>query len=612
MPLIAILPWPLFAGGALSIWVSFMIRRRRQAPGAHALLWLLVMVGWWCVAGGFHALAGPVEGKVAWAKVQYVAIASVPVLWLLFAAEYAQTPRANDRRLRAALWLLPAATLVAVLTNERHHWIWPTVEIASNGVTVYGHAWFFWLDAAYNYAMVLGGASLLLQALRRSPPPFRRQWIQLIVAAVFPLAANLLYLSGATIPGLDFTPLAFTVSGLLFAQAIYQEQLFDLIPVARDVVIENLSDAVIVVDGARRVLDMNASARRMAGHPAVWVGWNVTTLLPMLSRLALEAADDTASMITIKPGDGGDPQYYEARVIHVRGRRDSSAAWVLVLRDATEQVRAEAERAALRTRVQEQQKRESLSVLAGGLAHDFNNLLTGIVGNADLLSLQIPPSSELGNSVGAILLGAQRAADLVDKMLAYAGERHGSIERVNLDELIGDMVDLLRASVARHCTLRYEGKPSIVDGDPTQIRQVVMNLIINAADAVDEGAGTITVTTGIEKLTASALAEVDTAPDAKPGVYAYLDVADDGAGMDQATLGKIFEPFFTTKHSGHGLGLAAVQGIVYGHHGALRVESQRGVGSSFRVWLPIASSDQVASTGTSAANPSEPSVTSKS
>jgi signal transduction histidine kinase len=606
----AVLPWPLFAGGAVAIWVAFLIQRRRPAPGARVLFWLLVMAGWWCAAGAFHALADGVGAKTAWAKIQYVAIATVPPLWLLFASEYAHTDWIASRALRMLLWIVPVLTAVAAFTNEWHHVIWTNVEIAASGATVYGHGWFFWIAAAYNYLLVLGGAGFLLSALRRSPPTFHRHWMGLIVAALFPLAANLLYLSGFTIPGLDLTPLAFTVSGLLFTRALYQDQLFDLIPVARDVVIENLSDAVIVLDSSRRILDMNAAARRMAGNPGTWVGQPVIALVPALKQLQLDAVTDSPVTFTVEAEKDPGRRHYDVRVIHVRGRHEHAAAWVVVLRDISDQIRAEAERATLEARVQEQQKRESLSVLAGGLAHDFNNLLTGIVGNADLLSLQIPPSSELGNSVGAILLAAQRAADLVDKMLAYAGERHGSIERIDLDELIRDMVDLLSASVARHCTLRYEGRPATIQGDPTQVRQVVMNLIINAADAVEETAGAITVRTGVESLKEVALAEVDAAPEAVPGRYAFLDVEDNGGGMDETTLSKIFEPFFTTKPTGHGLGLAAVQGIVHGHRGALRVQSRRGFGSQFRVWFPIAT-DQ-APARPNAVSPSAPSIISKS
>ena len=173
-------------------------------------------------------------------------------------------------------------------------------------------------------------------------------------------------------------------------------------------------------------------------------------------------------------------------------------------------------------------------------------------------------------------------------MLAYAGERHGSMSRLDLDDLVRDLLELLQASAARHCTLHYEGTPAFIDADATQIRQVVMNLIINAAEAVDEGVGVVRIRIGIERLSARQLAEMDAAPDAVPGTFAYLEVRDNGHGMDKEMMQRIFQPFFTTKHSGHGLGLAAVQGIVRGHRGALRVDSTPGFGARFCAWFPLA------------------------
>ena len=582
-----LLPIALGLSAAMALWVATVVRRRPAVPGGGPFLWLLAAIAVWCLTSAGHALAGSLDVKIAWAKVQYLGIASVPPLWFLFTAEYAGARWSADRRLRAAVALVPVLTLLAAATNEWHLAVWPSVRLDASGATVYAHGWWFWVAAAHTYALMLTGTVLLVRALRRSPPPYRGQWLTLIVAALFPWTGNLLYLSGLTAPGFDATPVAFAVSSLLFARGLYQDRLFELIPVARDVVIESLSDAVMVLDASRRALDMNAAALRLAGNPGIWLGQPIGTLLPLLRDLRLDAASDSSTTLGLD-GPDGDMSYYDVRVIRVRTRQARAAAWVVLARDVSDQLRAETARAALEARVQEQQKRESLSVLAGGLAHDFNNLLTGIVGNADLLSLKIPPSSELGSNVGAILLGAQRAADLVDKMLAYAGERHGSPERLDLDDVIREMVQLLRASAARHCTLRYEGRSAIVDGDPTQIRQVVMNLIINAADAVEEGRGEIGVTTGVEAMTGSRLAGVQCADDATPGVYAYLEVRDNGPGMDPGTQARIFEPFFTTKPTGHGLGLAAVQGIVHGHRGALVVESHPGAGSRFRVWFPLA------------------------
>ena len=582
-----VLPVVLFLTAALAFGVAWRIRGATSVPGAGAFYCLMASVAVWCATSGIHGLAGSLESKILWAKIQYGAICSVPPLWFLFAAEYADVNWMARRRAKIALWVIPVFTIGAAWTNEWHGAVWPNVTLQPNGVGVYDHGAWFWIAATYNYLLVLGGAVLFIKALRTTPPPFRSQWIALIAAALVPLAGNAAYLFGFTVPGLDPTPVAFTVSGLLFIRALHRDRLFELVPVARDTVIESLSDAVIVLDSSKRILDMNAAARAIAGHPPQWTGKPIGALMPMLRDVRLDVVTDWSTTLAQHAGRP-DERYFDVRVIRVHTRRGRAAAWVMVMQDVSEQLRAEAERSALAARVQEQQKRESLSVLAGGLAHDFNNLLTGIVGNADLLSLHIPPSSDMGHSVGAILLGAQRAADLVDKMLAYAGERHGSIERVDLNALVDDMVDLMRASAARHCALDYEGEAATIEADATQIRQVIMNLIINAADVVHEQTGRIAVTVGAEALTVSDLRAVECADDAVPGDYAYLDVADNGPGMDETTLARIFQPFFTTKPTGHGLGLAAVQGLVHGHRGALRVRSIVGAGTVFRVWFPLA------------------------
>jgi two-component system, cell cycle sensor histidine kinase and response regulator CckA len=271
----------------------------------------------------------------------------------------------------------------------------------------------------------------------------------------------------------------------------------------------------------------------------------------------------------------------------VRDGRNRFVGWLVLVRDVTARRRVEHERRLLDRRVQEQQKLESLSVLAGGVAHDFNNLLTGILGNADLLSMSADNPS-LRKNAEAIIIGAQRAADLVSKMLAYAGEGRVVAELVDLDELMREMLELLQASVARHCDLEYASAGPLprVRVDPTQLRQVVLNLITNASEAVPDG-GRIVVSGGAEVLTATALAEMTFSGEATPGRFAYIDIKDTGAGMDATTLARVFDPFYSTKQTGRGLGLAAVQGIVRSHKGALRVTSALGRGTAFRVWFPL-------------------------
>jgi signal transduction histidine kinase len=602
-----VIPIVLFLGGGLALLLTLATHRRPGAPGVATFAWLCVAMAVWCIAGGFHALADTLTIKLFWAKVQYVGICSVPPLWLLFAADYAgvgwirrghsdvarsgPVPSAvAPRELRITpvgyLWMLPVVTMALAATNEFHRAIWTRVAIQPSGFTTYHHGWWFWLDAGYNYLLVLGGALLIAQAIRRSPPLFRGQLIALIVAAIVPWAGNLTYILGMFTAGFDVTPLAFTVSGALFAWALYSNHLFDLVPVARDMVVDSLGDAVIVVDPSRRILDMNATAQHLVRAERHWIGQPLDAAFSLLVDTPLEPTQGSPMMVVARAA--AEPSCYDVRVMPVQTRNGRLAAWAVLLRDVSEQRRAAEERDAFHARAQEQQRREGLSILAAGLAHDFNNLLAGIVGNADLLALRVPPASEMSSSVSAIQLGAQRAADLVSKMLAYAGERHGTTGRLDLDQLVRELLDLLRASAGRHCTIEYSGEPVVIQADATQIRQVAMNLIINAAEAVDENSGAVTIIVGTAVLSPRELAGMKFGQDAGPGRYAYLEVRDNGSGMDDATLRRIFQPFFTTKAAGHGLGLAAVQGIVLGHRGAMRVETTPGAGSRFCVWFPRA------------------------
>lgn len=571
----------LSLGAGLALWLSLPVRRR-PAPGSGTFLWLLGAIAAWCLAGVGHWLASTLEAKLLWARVQYLGIASVPVFWTIFAFEYAGLAWTRGRRV-LFLWVVPVLTVVAALTNGWHRALWSSVTLTSSGAAVYSHGWWFWIAAAYNYVLVVAGTGCLVKALRRAPRFYRGQFATLLAAALLPLGGNFLYIT-RTLPfeGIDPTPLMFTLSAVLFTAGLFRNRLFELVPVARDRVVESLSDAVVVIDSSRRVLDLNAAAARIAGVPR-GIGLPIEQVMPFLDGTLLTSGFTSESQFTVT----ADPQRFDVRVMPVHGDDDRLVGWAVLIRDVTEQQRAAEEREALELRMQEQQKRESLSVLAAGLAHDFNNLLTGILGHADLLALRLSSSSEAGSSVGAIILGAQRAADLVSKMLAYAGERHGASDEVDLDGLTREMHGLLQASVARHCTLMYRGDPVNIFADPVQIRQVVMNLIINAAEAVDEIRGRIEVVVGKHHLSQQQLALMRFGEDAPPGPYAFLEVRDNGSGMDEATLRRIFTPFYSTKHTGHGLGLAAVQGIVRGHRGALRIDSREGQGTCVIVWLPI-------------------------
>jgi signal transduction histidine kinase/CheY-like chemotaxis protein len=234
------------------------------------------------------------------------------------------------------------------------------------------------------------------------------------------------------------------------------------------------------------------------------------------------------------------------------------------------------------------QKLESLGVLAGGIAHDFNNILVSIIGNAGLALMNLPEDAGGREEIRQIETAGQRAAELCRQMLAYAGRAQLVVENIDLNALVDDMAHLAQVSIAKQCVLSYRlaEVPPVVVGDPGQIQQVVLNLVINASEAIGDKRGVITISTGTVRLSEDNLKTALMGEEVPAGEYAFLDVADTGSGMDKETLRRIFDPFFTTKFTGRGLGLAAVLGIVRGHQGALRVDSLPGQGTTFCLLLP--------------------------
>ena len=249
----------------------------------------------------------------------------------------------------------------------------------------------------------------------------------------------------------------------------------------------------------------------------------------------------------------------------------------------------EEQRRQLQAQMLHVQKLESLGVLAGGIAHDFNNLLASILGNTSLAQMQLSSTSSATTYLAEIEKAAQRSAELVQQMLAYAGKGRFLVEDLDFNVLVREMAGLLRTSISKKAQLELELEPGSlrVRIDSTQIRQVVMNLITNASDALGENAGEIRLRTRLVTELPPPVAEaMGGGSGVQLGPAALLEVEDTGCGMDENTRERLFDPFFTTKSKGRGLGLSALLGIVRSHKGAVLVESALGSGSLFKVYLP--------------------------
>ncbi|MCA8942143.1 MAG: PAS domain S-box protein [Planctomycetes bacterium] len=271
----------------------------------------------------------------------------------------------------------------------------------------------------------------------------------------------------------------------------------------------------------------------------------------------------------------------DGTVLHLR------AVW----RDVTRRKRAE-------EALQRSQRLDSLGVLASGIAHDFNNLLVGITGNAELAALSLDPDSPARRKLAEVLRASARAAELTERLMSYAGKSKLTIGVVDVCSLTRESVELVRSSKPRSVdvVVDCDCEDAMIDGDATQVRQVMINVLVNAFDSIGERGGSVRVSLKTVCATRDDLSAYTFGGDVDPGDYVLVEVTDDGCGIESDVIDRIFDPFFTTKRGGHGLGLASTLGIMRSHRGTLRVESRIGAGSCFRLLFPVSHAVRAADT----------------
>ncbi len=356
-------------------------------------------------------------------------------------------------------------------------------------------------------------------------------------------------------------------------------------------VLSHITDGVYVYDRDLRIIYANGAA-------AAFTGSTVDELLhrrPLDIYPSMEDTDFYKAYLRVI--DTGRPEVVEAPFdfpdgrsrwyeVHIYPLPDGLLA---IARDVTERVRRDEERTRIQAQILQAQKLESLGVLAGGIAHDFNNLLMSVLGYANLALSDMPAESSAYESIRQVELAARRAADLCKQMLAYSGRGHFVVQAVDLTRLVEEMSHLLTLAKSKNATLKYSLASSLprIDADATQLHQVLINLVTNASDAIGCNNGVISVTTGVIDCDEAYLDDLYIDEPLRPGRYVFLEVSDDGCGIDKDVRPKVFEPFFTTKFTGRGLGLAAVLGIVRGHHGAVKLYSETGRGTTVKVLLPV-------------------------
>ena len=549
---------------------------------------MMLAAGWWSAGALLEHAALEPSAKVAWATLEYPGIMAVAPLWLLFAVEYGGRGAMLGGARTALLAVVPLLTVLLVGTNGWHHLVWSTVTPSSpvpGAPLAYGHGPWFWLAAAYNYVLLVLGTIVLVAALASTHARYRGQTAALLLGLALPWIGNALYLSGAPIlNGVDPTPLAFALTGLVFSAGLFRRGLFDLVPVARHALIEGMADGVLVLDGQDRVIDVNPSARALLALGVAPIGEPAGRVLapwPALAAL-IRAGEATESEARVDTPRGARDLH--ARLTLLRDGRGQPRGRLLVLNDVTEQRRTE-------QTLHQTEKLASLGQLLAGVAHELNNPLSVVIGHAALLKRDV--SGPAAARVEKIATAADRCARIVTNFLAVARRRQPERADTDVNRVLHDAVALLAHQLAvDDIAVGLDLAPAlpVIRADAHQLHQVAVNLIANAQQAMLGGPRR--VLTIVSRL------------DAGAGRVAF-SVSDTGPGIPSSIRRRVFEPFYTTKPvgMGSGLGLSVCRGIVEAHEGTIEVDDAPGGGARVTVSLPLAASGGAVPAGEPAALP---------
>ncbi|MBU1879363.1 MAG: diguanylate cyclase [Chloroflexi bacterium] len=334
----------------LAVVLAWAVWHRRTVPGRTAFAGLMLAAGEWALMRTLEAAAVEMTAKIFWAKLEYPGIVSVSVFWLIFVLRYTDFGSWLTRRRRhqLVLWIVPAITLALALTNEWHHLIWTTITPSPTRPTeilIYGHGTWFWVHAVYSYTLLLVGSLWLIRAAVRSYRVYRVQSAVILMATAMPWIGNAIYLTGLSpIPGLDLTPLSCVLTGLLLSWAIFRYRLFDLVPVARHTLIDNMADGVLVLDAQNRIVDVNPAAQHLIGAgPSGLIGQSASQALAPWPDVVARYCDqrdvqDELVIDSVQPA-----RYLDLRISLLVDRHGRFTGRLVVLRDISERKRAEIE-----------------------------------------------------------------------------------------------------------------------------------------------------------------------------------------------------------------------------------------------------------------------------
>jgi PAS domain S-box-containing protein len=576
----------LVVAAAVSAALALYVWRRRPAPGATPLALLMLAVAVWSLGYAGEVGSSDLSTGLFWAKVEYFGIAPLSVTWLAFALQYTDREKWLTRRNLILSAIVPIITLFLAWTNEFHGLIWSEFGLDTSDMLpgldlTYGR--WFWVNAGYIYLSLLLGSFLLLRTFLRAPHLYRRQAGALLIGMLAPWAGNVLYLSGLSpLPHLDLTPLFFTVSGLALAWGLFRFQLLDIVPVARDAVIESMADGVLVLDAQNRIVDLNPTIQQIIGRSvSEIIGQPAVQVLSARSDLVKRYRNATEAQTEIVLGDGEAQRYYDLRISPLYDRHSRLTGRLIVLRDITERVWAEEELKQAKEAAEAASRAKS--TFLANMSHELRTPLTAVIGYSELLQEEVEdlgytdlvPDLEKIQMAGRHLLITVN--DILDLSKVEAGKMELNMETFGISSLIHDVVITAQPLVEKNgntLKVRCADDLGAMHADRTKVRQILSNLLGNAAKFTENGNITLAAH--------------------KQDSWVRFSITDTGIGITPEQIQNLFQAFMqadasvTREYGGTGLGLAISQRFCQMMGGEISVESEIGKGSTFTVHLPIA------------------------
>jgi PAS domain S-box-containing protein len=568
---------------ATCAFLAYISWRWRGTRGALVLAFLLLAIAEWELTTAFETAAVHRAQKMLWSSLSYLGVVACPPLLLIFVLRYSDRDKGLTPRLIGLMCFVPLVTVALSLTNEWHHLIWARVtEHPTKNLLLYDYGLWFWVWSGYAYCLLAVSTFLLLRMAIRHRHTYRLQAILLLAALVSAWIGNGLYLAKTGIlGGRDLTPLGFAFAAALLVLNIYRFRLLDLVPMAREAVIENMDEGVLVLDEEDRVVDANAAALEILDLEASLIGQRIEEVLSTWPELLDVYCDGAEARCEVQHG-GSYTRYLDVRLSQLYDRRGRFGGRLMVMSDITA-------RKELEQQLRQAQKMEAIGRLAGGVAHEFNNLLTVINGYSEMSLAQLEEDDPVRADLEQVLESGRRAARLTNRLLTFSRRRAMKVEVVDPGEVLEEMVGMLQQVVSADIQLETEIADDVakVRVDQGRLEETLLNLVANAQDAIratEDGKGTISIQARNVDVEHSVTGHLSV----EQGSYVQIEVCDTGAGMGADVQERMFEPFFTTKEVGEGtgLGLAIVYGTVEEFGGGIEVTSAPGEGTSIRIYLP--------------------------